>query len=137
MEFSTTQPKIAAIAYQPVLKKSAFVAGLAIFGVFNTLAGIISLVSAIILFSDASMPSLASAMLTDAAYKLSLGALIIASSRAFTKGKFLSIWLYAGSILLDSLYNLITGYPLNYIFIGFGLLLIWQILKFRNELELK
>ena len=137
MEFSTTQPKIAAIVHQPVLKKSAFVAALAIFGVFNTLAGIISLVSAIILFSDASMPSLASAMLTDAAYKLSLGALIIASSRAFTKGKFLSIWLYAGSILLDSLYNLITGYPLNYIFIGFGLLLIWQTLKFRNELELK
>jgi hypothetical protein len=136
MEFSTTQPKISAIARQPVLKKSAFVAALAIFGVFNTLAGIISLVTAIILISNASMPSLASTLLTDTAYKLSLGTLIIASSRAFVKGRLLSIWLYAGSILLDSLYNLLTGYPLNYVFIGFGLLLIWQILKFKNELDL-
>ena len=46
------------------------------------------------------------------------------------------LMLYGGSILLDILYNLATGNPLNYLFIGFGLLLVWQILKFRNRLEL-
>lgn len=137
MEFSTTQPKIAAIPHQPVLNKKAFIASLAIFGVFDILAGIISLVTAIILFSNASMPSLASSTLIDAIYKLSLGALITASSMAFAKGKLLSVWLYAGGILLGSLYDLIMGYPLNYVFLGFGLLLIWQILKYKSQLELK
>ena len=137
MEFSTTQPRIAAIPRQPVLKKPAFVLALAIFGVFSTLAGIISLVTAMILFSNASMPSLAESMLTDAVYEFSLGALIFASSRAFAKGKMVSIWLYGGSIILDSFYNLMTGYPLNYVFIAFGLFLIWQILRFRNQLELE
>jgi len=136
MEFSTTQPRIPAIVQQPVLKKSTFVYALAIFGVFSALAGVISLVTAIILSSDASLPSLAESMLTDAVYEFSLGALIFASSRAFAKGKLLSIWLYGGSIVLDSLYNILTGYPLNYVFIGFGLLLIWQIVNFRNQLEL-
>jgi hypothetical protein len=28
------------------------------------------------------------------------------------------------------------GYPLNYLFLIFGLLLIWQLLKYRNELNL-
>jgi hypothetical protein len=74
--------------------------------------------------------------LTDAVYRLILGTLIIVSSRAFAKGRFLSIWLYAGSLILDSFYNLMTGYPLNYLFVAFGLLMIWQILKFRNQLDL-
>ena len=129
MEYSTTQQRIAAIGHQPVLKKSTFVFALAIFGVFSALAGPISLATAITLSSDA-------ALWTDAVYEFSLAALIFASSRAFTGGKILSVWLYGGSILLDTLYNLATGNPLNYLFIGFGLLLIWQILKFRNRLEL-
>jgi hypothetical protein len=129
MEYSTTQQRIAAIGHQPVLKKSTFVFALAIFGVFSALAGLISLATAITLSSDA-------ALWTDAVYEFSLAALIFASSRAFTGGKILSVWLYGGSILLDTLYNLATGNPLNYLFIGFGLLLIWQILKFRNRLEL-
>jgi hypothetical protein len=136
MEYSTTQQRMAAIGHQPVLKKSVFVIALAIFGVFSALAGIISLATAIILSSNASMPSLADAMLIDAAYEFSLSALLFVSSRAFTKGRILSVWLYGSSIILDSLYNIVTGNPLNYVFIGIGLLLIWQILKFRNELEL-
>ena len=136
MEFSTTQPRIAAIPHPQVLNKSAFVAALAIFGVFKTLAGIISLVTAIILFSNAALPGLANNMFLDAAREFTLGALILASSRAFVKGKFLCIWLYAGSIMLDSLYNLVAGYPLNYVFMGFGLLIIWQILKFKDQLKL-
>ena len=136
MEFSTTQPRIAAIAHEPVVSKSAFVAALALFGVFNTLAGIISLATAIILSSNATMPSLAEAMMFDAVLGFTLGALIFASSRAFAKGKLLAVWLYAGSLLLDSLYNLVTGNPLNYLFIGFGLLLIWQTLKYRERLGL-
>lgn len=136
MEFSTTQQRIAAIGHQPVLKKSTFVMALAIFGVFSVLAGVISLTTSIILSSGAAMPTLAESMLADAVYEFVLGALIFASSRAIAKGKILSVWLYAASILLDSLYNLATGYPLNYVFIGFGLLLIWQVLRFRDELEL-
>ena len=129
MEYSTTQQRIAAIGHEPVFKKSTFVFALAIFGVFSALAGIMSLAIAIMLPSDA-------ALWTDAVYGFSLAALIFASARTFTQGKILSVWLYGGSILLDILYNLATGNPLNYLFIGFGLLLVWQILKFRNRLEL-
>lgn len=136
MEYSTTQQRIAAIGHQPVLKKSTFVIALAIFGVFSVLAGMISLATWITLSSGAAMPGLAEAMLTDAVYEFVLGALIFASSSALAKGRILSVWLYAGSILLDSLYNIVTGYPLNYVFIGFGLLLIWQILRFKDRLDL-
>ena len=136
MEFSTTQPRIAVIPRQPVLKKPVFTASLAIFGIFSILAGVISLVTAIALISNASMPSLVSALLTDTVVELSLGALILASTKAFAQGKILSVWVYGSSMILDSLYNLATGYPLNYVFIGFGLLLIWQVLRYRDELEL-
>jgi hypothetical protein len=136
MEYSTTQQRIAAIGHQPVLKKSTFVLALAIFGVFSSLAGIISLATAITLASEASMPGFANVMLTDAVYEFSLAALIFASSRAFSRGKILAVWLYVGSIILDLLYNMVTGNPLNYVFMGFGLLLIWQILRFRDKLDL-
>ncbi|HUE99956.1 MAG TPA: hypothetical protein VMN99_11935 [Anaerolineales bacterium] len=133
MEHSTTQPRIAAITYQPVLKKSTFVIALAVFGGISILAGIISLISAIVLLSNAFMPSLASTMFTDAAFDLALGALLLASSRAFAKGRILAIWLYGGSILIDSLYNIMMGYPLHYVFMGLGLLLIWQMLKSKDK----
>lgn len=136
MEYSTTQQRIAAIGHPPLLNKSTFVIALAIFGVFSVLAGMISLATWITLSSGAAMPGLAEAMLTDAVYEFVLGALLFASSRAFAKGRILSVWLYAASILLDSLYNILTGYPLNYLFIGFGLLLIWQIWRFKDRLEL-
>jgi len=136
MEYSTTQQRIAAIGHQPVLKKSTFVVALAIFGVFSALAGIISLATAIVLSSGASIPGFADSMLTDAVYQFSFAALIFASSGAFVKGKLLSVWLYAGSLIIDSLYHMMMGDPLNYLFIGFGLLIIWQILKFRSELDL-
>jgi hypothetical protein len=136
MEYTTTQQRIAAIGRRPAIKKSSFVAALAIFGFFSALAGLMSIATSIILSSNASMPSLAETMLWDAVYEFSLSALIFASSRAFAKGKILSVWLYGGSIIVDSLYNILTGSPLNYIFIGFGLLLIWQILRFRDKLEL-
>lgn len=137
MEYSNTQQRIAAIRHQPVLNKSTFVLALAIFGVFSALAGIISLAMAITLASDGAAPGDANIMLIDAVYEFSLAALIFASSRAFAKGKFLSVWLYGGSLVLDSLYNLVMGIPLNYIFVAFGLLLIWQILRFRHRLELE
>ena len=136
MEYSTTQQRIAAIGPQPALKKSTFVAALALFGVFSALAGAISLASAIILSSGVPASGLANTLLTDTVYEFSLAALIFASSRAFTKGKIISIWLYGGSIILDILYNLVTGNPLNYLFIAFGLFLIWQLLKFREKLDL-
>lgn len=136
MEYSTTQQRIAAIGHQQVLKKSTFVIALAVFGVFSVLAGMISLAAWITLSSGTAMPGLAEAMLTDAVYEFALGAVIFASASALAKGRILSIWLYATSILLDCLYNLVTGSPLNYLFIGFGLFLIWQILRFKDRLEL-
>lgn len=136
MDYSTTQQRIAAIGHPPGLKKSAFVTALAIFGVFNVLAGIMSLTSAIILYSDASAPGLANTLLIDAMYEFSLGALIFASSRALAQGKSVSLWLYGGSIIVDCLYSLMMGNTLNYVFIGFGLFLIWQLLQFRNRLDL-
>jgi hypothetical protein len=136
MEYSTTQQRIAALGHRPVLKKSTFVAALAIYGVFSSLAAIISLTSAIVFSSHASAPELANALMIDAVYGFILSALIFASSRALAQGKMLSVWLYGGSIILDCLYNFVTGNALNYVFIGFGLFLIWQILRYRNRLEL-
>ncbi len=135
MENSTTHPRIAAIPHPPVAKKSLFVITLSVFGGISLLAGLISFASAIVLSSNAAMPELATLMFTDAAFDLVLGALIIASSQALVKGKGHAIWLFGSSILLESLYNLTMGYPLNYIFIGLGLLVLWQMLNFKNEWE--
>ena len=137
MQHTTTQPRITAITqtHQSVFKKSTFVIGLTGLGGIAILAGIISLVSAMILISNASMPGLSSTMLIDAAVSMIIGTLIVASSRAFAQGKMLAIWLLGGSILLDNLYGLIMGYQLHYIFMGLGFLLIWQMLKFRKAWE--
>ena len=135
MQHTTTQPKITVIAqtHQSVFNKSIFVIALASLGGITILAGIVSLISAIILLSNTSTPSLASTILTDAVLDIIIGTLIIASSRAFVQGKILAIWLFNGSLLLDSLYSLIRGYELHYIFMGLGVLLIWQMLKFKKE----
>ena len=74
--------------------------------------------------------------LTDVAFDFILGALIIASSRALAQGEMLAVWLYGSSLLIDSFYSLVMGYPLNYILMGLVLLLIWQMIKYRAELEL-
>lgn len=138
MQHTTTQPRITAITqtHQAVIKKSTFVIALAGFGGMSILAGVISLVSAIVLLSNAAMPSLVNTILADVAFDFILGALIIASLRALVQGKMLAVWLYAISILIDGFYSLVMGYPLNYIFMGFGLLLVWQMVKYRAELEL-
>jgi hypothetical protein len=137
VQHTTTQPRITAITqtHQFVFKKSTFVIALSVLGGISILAGIISLISASILVSNAAMQSLAGTVLTDAAIDITIGIWMIASSRAFAQGKMLAIWLYGGSILLDGLYSLIMGYELHYIFVGLGLLLIWQMLKFRKEWE--
>ena len=139
MENSTTHPRIVPISrttYQSVPKKSTFIFALAFFGIGSILYGLVSLVSAIILLSNGTARAPVSSMWIEPVYELSMGTFIILSSRVFTRGKLLSVWLYGGCIFVDSLYHLVMGYPLNYLFVGFGILLIWQILKFRNELEL-
>jgi hypothetical protein len=137
MQHTTTQPRITLInqTHQSVFKKSIFVIGLASLGGITVLAGIASLISAIILLSNAALPALSHTMLIDAFVSVGTGALLTTSSRAFTKGKILAIWLCGSSILLDTVYSLIMGYSLHYIFIGLGGLLIWQMLKFRKEWE--
>lgn len=122
--------------HQIVIKKSTYVIALAVFGGMSLLAGVISLISAIVLLSNAAMPSVVNTILTDVAFDFILGSLIIASSRALAKGKMLAVWLYGGSLLIDSFYSLRVGYSPNYIFMGLGLLLIWQMVKYRAELEL-
>jgi hypothetical protein len=69
-------------------------------------------------------------------YELSLGVFMLVGARTLARGRLLSIWLYGSSIAIDGLYHLLMGYPLNYLFLIFGLLLIWQLLKYRNELNL-
>ena len=137
MQHTTTQPRITVIPQtrQSAFKKSTFVIALGVLGGITILAGTVSLISAIVLFSNASLPGLARNMLTDAVLDIIVGALILASSRAFGKGNMLAIWLYAGSLLLDSLYSLIRGYELHYILLGLGFLFVWQMLKFRREWE--
>ena len=135
MQHITTQPRISAITHQSVFKKQTFVFALAALGGLTILAGMVSLVSAIILLSNAATPSLASTLLTDAGMDIVTGLLMVTGSRAFAKGKFLAVWFCGGSLLLDSFYSLIKGYPLHYIFIGLGCLFIWQMLKFRTEWE--
>jgi hypothetical protein len=137
MQHTTTQPRIAAITqtHQTVFKKSTFVIALSGLGGLTILAGVVSLISAIVLLSNAATPGLSRIILMDALFDMTIGALIIASSRAFAKGKMLAIWLFSGIVLVDSLYSLIMGYELHYIFMGLGFLMIWQMLKFKEEWE--
>ena len=138
MQHTTTQPRIAAITYthRSVIKKSTFVIALAALSGMSILAGIISFVSAIVLLLNASMPGLVNTMLTDVAFDFIVGALVIASWRALAQSKMLAVWLFGSSLLIDTIYSLVFGYPPHYIFIGFGLLLIWQMLKYQAELGL-
>lgn len=138
MQHTTTQPRITTITqtHQLVIKKSTYIIALAVFGGMSILAGVISLISAIVLLSNAAMPSLVNTILTNVAFDFILGALIIASSRALAQGKMLAVWLYGISLLVDSFYSLVMGYSPNYIFMGLGLILIWQMVKYRAELEI-
>jgi hypothetical protein len=115
------------------MNKSFFVIALAVFGVLNTLIGLIGLVSVIIPFLSESILALAGTTIPNALFDLFLGGLILASLRAFAQGNMAAIWIYGASILLDSLYKLMMEYPLNYVFIVFGLILIWQLLRFRDQ----
>jgi hypothetical protein len=137
MEHTATQPKINVITqtHQSVFKRSIYVMALAALGGITVLAGIVGLISAIILLSNAALPTLSHTMLRNAVVDVTIGALLIASSKVLARGKILAIWLYCSGILLDILYSLIMGYPLHYIFIGLGGLLIWQMLRFRKEWE--
>ena len=136
MQHTTTQPRIAAITPQLVVKKSAFVIALAALGGMSLLAGVISSISAIVLLSEAPMSGMVNSVLADIVCNFIMGALIVASWKALTQGKMLTVWLFGSSLLIDSFYSLVMGYQLNYVFVGFGLLLIWQIVKYRSELEL-
>ena len=136
MQQTTTQPKIAVITSQVVVKKSPFLIALAALGSMSILAGVISSVSAIVLFSEAPMSGMVNSVLSDVACNFILGALIISSWRALVQGKMLAVWLFGSSLLVDTLYSIVMGYQLNYVFTGFGLLLIWQMVMYRTQLEL-
>ena len=137
MQHTTTQPRMAAITHLlPVVKRSTFVIAFAAFGVASILAGLVNSLSANLWLSKASTPSFVNASQIDGAYNFVLGLLIIASSVALVRGRMLALWLYGGSILLDICFNLIMGYPLNYLFIGFGLLMLWQTTIYKGTLRL-
>ena len=138
MQHTTTQPRIAAIArpHQSVIKKSTFVIALMALGGMSILAGIISSVSAIVLLSEAPMSGMVNSVLADIVCNFILGTLIFASWRVLTQGKMLAVWLFGSSLLVDSLYSLVMRYPMHYVFMGLGLLLIWQMIKHKTELGL-
>src|SRR5689334_25069853 len=106
MQHTATQPRITVIAQQSVFKASIFVIALASLGGITILSGIVNSISASLLLSNAALPNLAHTMLMDASIDIITGGLLIASSRAFFKGKIIATWLLAGSILLDTLYSL-------------------------------
>ena len=136
MEHITTQPRIAAITHTPVVKRSTFVIAFATFGVASILAGLVNSLSANLWLSKASTPIFVNASQNDVAFNFILGVLILTSSGALAQGRMLAVWLYGGCLLLDIFFNLAMGYPLNYLFIGFGLLMIWQTAKYREDLRL-
>jgi hypothetical protein len=135
MQHSTTHPRITVIPRQPVFNKSILGIAIAAFGILNVLVGVIGLVSVIIPFLSTSILTLAGTTLSNALFDLFLGAVILGSFRAFTQGRPAAIWLYVASLAIDLLYKLVMGYPVNYVFIGFGVLLIWQLLKLRAQWE--
>ena len=136
MQHTTTQPRIAAITTQVVVKKSTFMIALTALGTMSILAGVISSVSAIVLLSEAPLSGMVNSVLADVACNFILGALIMASWKALAQGKMLAVWLFGSSMVIDSLYSLAMGYTLNYVFLGFGLLLIWEMVRHKVALEL-
>ena len=135
MQHTTTQPRIAAITQRPLMNRPLFLVALAGFGIISIVSGVFGLVSALIPFLSTSMLALAAPTLFDAVFQLFLGGLILASAAAFNQGKILAVWIYGASIFIDSVYKLKLGDPLNYVFLAFGVLLIWQLLKFRDHWE--
>ena len=136
MQHTTTQPRIAAITTQVVVKKSNFMIALMALGTMSILAGVISSVSAIVLLSEAPLSGMVNSVLADIICNFVLGALIMTSWKALAQGKMLAVWLFGSSLLIDSFYSLVMGYTLNYIFLGFGVLLIWEMVRYKVELEL-
>ena len=134
MDNSITHPRIvlSSIPHQFIWKKSIFVIALAVFGAGSILGGILDA----ILSLNTTLLASGSLMWFEIIYQLSLGVFILTSVKVFTKGKLLSVWLYGSSILIDSIYHVIMSHSLNFLFIGFGLLLIWQIFQHKRELEL-
>jgi hypothetical protein len=119
-------------SHQPVSKKFIFVIAIAFFGVCSVVSGVINLAFSL----NGGSPGPAGIALIQTGYELSMGVLILVSAWMFARGKFLSVWLYGACMLIDSLYHVSFGYPLNYLFVGFGVFLIWQILQVKDGLEL-
>jgi hypothetical protein len=118
------------------LNHSVITKGLMLFGIISLAMGILTLASAVSLFSSVSLSSLVKPMLLDGTSDLILGALTIASSRVMAKGRLLGIWLYVASVLMSYLYTVAVGEKLNVILLGFSLLFIWHIFQSRQDLGL-
>ena len=123
-------------ANQPQPNLNKLTKGLAVLGVIYLLLGAFSLLSAASLFLRSSFLSLANTMLLDGVSDIFFGALLFFSSKALSKGKVMGIWLYIGAVLIDSIYGIATGHNLNYFLIGFALLFIWQMFKWKNSWNL-
>ncbi len=120
----------------PILDKSILTKGNALLGIVILIGAAINLLSAASLLLKSVFPSLAREMLTSGIFSVVVGVLVFVSSRALAKGKLVAAWLYGVGILIDSIYNIIAGRATNYLFIGFGVIFIWQMLKFKNEWRL-
>jgi len=123
------------IQNQSTLKKSTLVKGLAWYAVIYFAFGLIGVIGTKG-FINSYLPAFGETMFLHFVYDMLFGSLIFLSSWMLTKGRLLAIWLYGSAILIDCTFNIAMGYQLNYIFIGFGLLFIWQMVKFKNQWEL-
>lgn len=118
------------------LRKSPLLTGLMVFGIFYTFGGVISLVTAASLILHSSYLEIANRSLMDGTLNLILGVLLITSSRVLMKGKMLGLWLYGATILVEVFSTLARGESLSFLFIGFVLLMTWQMFKMKNEWKL-
>ena len=55
---------------------------------------------------------------------------------ALNKEKALGLWLYGAGILFEAVLTLAKGETLNFLFVGFALLMTWQMFKMKKEWKL-
>jgi len=107
---------------------------LAGFGSFEILFGLFNLITGPVIMSNSFSNSVGKSITIDGLLGVFLGGLIFISSRLLLKEKKVSTWIYLSAILIDLVYKLVMDYSLNFIFIGFSLIILWLMLQSNNQL---
>ncbi len=114
------------------LNKSTFVTGLTGLGLISIASGVINILNVRVVLAS-FQPDFADTVTVTSAFEILFGIVVFVASRLLAKGKLLALWVYGTALLADSIFNLINGQSFSYVLIGFGLLMIWQMFKFKNE----